>query len=186
MLQNIKNYRIGGAPGAEFAIFGYGWWYLGGLEQHLPDVLVRRVEELSQRLVLCRVELPQIECPSLTREDPAEEHDLDHVDELDFLAHHVFDACLESGQLYRGTPRQALLFPGGEPRGDSRSKFGGRHPVGVARLGDVEPPRLSPLYCIHIGALEPCDIRHLAHHGASALCLLADHHVRIHVEGLQP
>ena len=108
------------------------------------DIFVRRVEELSQRLVLSRVELPQIEFPTLTREDPAEEHDLDHVDELDFLAHHVSDACLESGQLYRGTPGHALLFPGGEPHGDSGSKFGGRHPVGVARLGDVEPPRLPP------------------------------------------
>ena len=105
---------------------------------------VCRVEELSQRLVLGWVELPQIEYPLLTRENPAEEHDLDHVDELDFLAHHVLDAGLESGQLYRGTPGQALLFPRGEPRGDSGSKFGGRHPVGVARLGDVEPPRLPP------------------------------------------
>ena len=108
---------------AESAILGKGRRYLGAFKQHLPNVLVHRVEELSQRLVLGRVELPQIECPSLTRENPAEEHDLDHVDELDFLAHHVFDARLESGQLYRGTPGQALLFPGGEPHGDSGSKF---------------------------------------------------------------
>ena len=94
---------------------------------------MRRVEEPLQRQVLGRVELPQMECPSLTWEDPAEEHDLDHVDELDFLAHHVFVACLEFGQLYQGTPGQALLFPGGEPHGDSGSKFGGRHPVGVVR-----------------------------------------------------
>ena len=99
------------------------------------------------------------------------EFDLDHVDELDFLAHHVLDAGLESGQLYRRAPGQALLFPGSEPRGDSRSKFGGRHLVGVARLGDVEPPRLPPLYGLHEGSLEPCDIGHLAHHGASALRL---------------
>ena len=86
---------------AESAILGKGRRYLGGLEQHLLDVFVRRVEELSQCLVLGRVELPQIECPSLTREDPAEEHDLDHVDKLDFLAYHVFDAVPESGQLHR-------------------------------------------------------------------------------------
>ena len=85
---------------AESAIFGSGCGSLGALEQHLPDDLVHRVEELSQRLVLGRVELPQIECPSLTWEDPSEEHDLDHVDKLDFLAHHVFDAFLESGQLH--------------------------------------------------------------------------------------
>ena len=64
-------------------------------------VLARRVKELSQRLVLGRVELPQIEYSSLTWEDPAEEHDLYHVDKLDFLAHHVSDAFLESGQLHR-------------------------------------------------------------------------------------
>ena len=147
---------------------------------------MHRVIELSQRLVLGRVELPQIECPSLTWVDPAEEHDLDHVDELDFLARNVPDTGLESGQLYRGTPGQALLFPGGEPCGDSGSEFGGRHPAGVARLGDVEPPRLPPLYGLHIGAFKPGDIRHLAHHDASALRLLADHHLRFDIEGLQP
>ena len=86
---------------AESAILGKGRRYLGGLEQHLPDVLVRHVEELSQRPVLSRVELPHIEGPSLTREDPAEEHDLDHVDKLDFLAYHIFNTVLESGQLHR-------------------------------------------------------------------------------------
>ena len=55
-------------------------------------------------------ELPHIKCPSLAWKDSADEHDLDHVDELDFLAHHVLDVGLESGQLYRGTPGQALLF----------------------------------------------------------------------------
>ena len=82
---------------AESAILSKGRRYLGALEQHLPDVLVRRVEKLSLRLVLGRVELPQIEYPSLTREDPTDEHDLDYVDELDFLAHRVLDAGLESG-----------------------------------------------------------------------------------------
>ena len=168
---------------AESVVLGKGRRYLGALEQHLPDVLVRRAIELSQRLVLGRVELPQVECPLLTRENPAEEHDLDHVDELYFLAHHVLDAGLESGQLYRGTPGQALLFPGGEPCADSGSEFGGRHLVGVMRLGDVEPPRLPPLYGLHIGAFKPGDIRHLAHHGASALRLLSDHHLRFDIQG---
>ena len=70
---------------AESAVLGEGRRYLDALEQHPPDVLVHRVLELSQRLVLLRVELPQIECPSLARENPAEEHDLDHVDSLIFL-----------------------------------------------------------------------------------------------------
>ena len=65
---------------------------------------MRRVIELSQRLVPGRVKLPQIECPSLARKDPAEEHNLDHIDKLDFSARHVLDAGLESGQLYRRTP----------------------------------------------------------------------------------
>ena len=100
----MKTYRIGMVLCAESAVLGKGMSYLGALEQHPPNVLVHHVVELSQRLVLGRVELPQIECPSLTQETPAEEHDLDHVDELDFLAHHVPDAGLESGQLYRRTP----------------------------------------------------------------------------------
>ena len=140
---------------------------LGALEQHPPDVLMHRVIELSQHLVLGQVEHQQNKCSSLARKDPAEEHDLDHVDELNFLVHHVSDAGLQSGQLYQRTPGKALPFPGGEPHGDSGSKFGGRHPVGVARLGDLEPPRLPPLYGIHVGALEPGEIRHLAHTGGA-------------------
>ena len=84
---------------AESAVLSKGRRYLGALEQHPADILVRCVIEPSQRLVLGRVELPHIECPSLTRKDPAEEHDLDHVDKLDFLAYHIFDTVLESGQL---------------------------------------------------------------------------------------
>ena len=85
---------------AESTVLGKGRRYLGALGQHLPYILVCHVEELSQRQVLGQVELPQIEYPSLTREDPAEEHDLDHIHKLDFLAHHVFDALLESSQLH--------------------------------------------------------------------------------------
>ena len=59
------------------------------------------VEEPGQSLVLGRVELPQAESPSLARENPAEEHDLDYVDKLKFLACHVPDTLLESVQLHR-------------------------------------------------------------------------------------
>ena len=55
------------------------------LEQHLPGIFVRSVEEPAQGLVLCQIKLPQIEGPLLAREDPADEHDLDYVDELEFL-----------------------------------------------------------------------------------------------------
>ncbi len=86
---------------AESAVLGEGGRNLGALEQHPPDVLVRHVIELSQRLVLGRVELPRIKGPLLTREDLAEEHDLDYVDKLKFLACHVPDTFLESVQLHR-------------------------------------------------------------------------------------
>ena len=49
------------------AILGERRRYLGALEQHPLDVLVHRVVELSQHLVLGRVELPQNKCPSLAR-----------------------------------------------------------------------------------------------------------------------
>ena len=93
---------------------------------------MRHAVELLKRLVFGRDKLPQIKSPSLARKNPTDEHDLDHVDKLDFLVLHILDAVLESGQLCRFAPGQALLFPGGEPHGDSGSEFGGRRPVGVA------------------------------------------------------
>ena len=140
---------------AESAILGSGCGGLGALEKHLPGIFVRHVEEPAQSSVLHRVELPQVESPLLAREDPADEHDLDYVHKLELLVHQVLDAGLKSGQLFRITPRQARLFPGGEPCGDARSEFGGRCLFRVTRLGDVEPPRLPPLYGLHKGALEP-------------------------------
>ena len=74
---------------------------LGALEQHPLDVLVRRVEELAQSLVLGRVELPQVKIPLLTWEDSADEHNLDYVDKLELLACHTPDTFLESIQLHR-------------------------------------------------------------------------------------
>lgn len=79
---------------AESAILGSGCGSLGALEKHLPGIFVRRVEEPSQSSVLRRVELPQIEGPLLTREDPADEHNLDYVDKLELLVHQGLDACL--------------------------------------------------------------------------------------------
>ena len=136
--------------------------------------------------MLRRVELPQVEGPSLTREDQADEHNLDYVDKLELLVHQLLDAGLESGQLLRIAPNPAALFLGGEPCGDAGSEFGGRCPFGITRLGDVEPPRLPPLDGLHEGPFEPDDIGHLAQHGASALRLSALHHLRLDVEGLEP
>ena len=72
---------------AESAIFGSGRGSLGALEQHLPDIFVHSVEEPAQSLVLHRIELPHIEAPSLARENPVDEHDLDYVDKLELLVH---------------------------------------------------------------------------------------------------
>ena len=105
--------------------------------------------------MLRRVELPQIEGPSLTREDQADEHNLDYVDKFELLVRQGLDACLESGHLSFFTPRQARLLLGGEPRRGAGSKLRGCDPFGVARLGDVKPPRLPPLQGLHEGALEP-------------------------------
>ena len=171
---------------AESAIFGSGCENLGALEQHPPGVFVCSVEESAQGWVLCRMKLPQIESPLLAREDPADEHDLDHVDELGLLVHKVLDAGLEFGQLLRITPCQALLFLGGEPCGDTIFEFGGRCPFWVTRLGHIEPPRLPPFDGFHEGALEPCDVGHLAHHSASALRLAAAHYLRLDIKSLQP
>ena len=89
---------------AESAILGNARRYLDGIEQHIPNIFVHRVEELSQRLVFDRVELPYIVSPSLTRKDPTGEHDLDHVDKLDLFGYHVFKTILESGQFCQRTP----------------------------------------------------------------------------------
>ena len=100
----------------ESAILGSRCGGLGTLEKHLPGIFVRRVEKPAQSSMLRRVELPQIEGPLLTREDPADEHDLDYVDKLELLVHQGLDACLQSSHLSFAAPRQARLFPGCEPR----------------------------------------------------------------------
>ena len=145
----------------EPTVLGCGRRYFGGLEQRLPRVFVLHAVEPLKRLVFGRSELPQIECPPLARQNLMNEHDLDHVDKLDVLVLHIIDAVLESGQLRKFTLGQALLFLGGEPHGDSRSEFGGRRPVGVARLGGIETPRLPPLHGFCKGVVKPGDVMHL-------------------------
>ena len=90
--------------------------------------------------MLRRIKLPHVEAPSLARENPADEHDLDYVDKLEILVHQLLDTGLESDQLLRIPPDPATLFPGGEPCRDAGSEFGGRCPIRVTRLGDIEPP----------------------------------------------
>ena len=80
-------YLASRTPRAESAIFGSGCGSLDALKQHPPGLFIRSVEEPAQSLVLCRIELPQIESPLLARENPADEHDLDYVDKLELLVH---------------------------------------------------------------------------------------------------
>ena len=89
---------------AKPAIFGCGCGSFNALEQHPPGSFVRRVKELAQGLVLCRIKLPQIEGPLLAGENPADEHDLDHIDKLELLVHQGLETGLESGQLFQTTP----------------------------------------------------------------------------------
>ena len=83
-------------------------------------------------------------------------------------------------------PDPAALFPGGEPCRDAGSEFGGHRPIRVTRLGDVEPPRLPPLNGFHESTLQPHNMGHPAHHGASALRFVALHNLRLDTEGLEP
>ena len=89
---------------AESAIFGSGCGSFDALEQHPPGIFVRSLEEPAQGPVLCRIKLPQIEGPLLAGENPADEHDLDHVDKLKLLVHQGLETGLEFGQLFRTTP----------------------------------------------------------------------------------
>ena len=59
-------------------------------------------------------------------------------------------------------------------------------PIQVTRLGDIEPPRLPPFDGLYEGALEPCNVGYLAHHGTSALHLADAHDLRLDAEDLQP
>ena len=97
--------HLGRVPcGVEPTVLGYERRYFGGLEQRLPRVLVLHAVEPMERPEFGRDELPRIECPPLARQNPANEHDLDHVDKLDVLVLHALDAVYESGQLYRFSP----------------------------------------------------------------------------------
>ena len=89
---------------AESVIFGSGCGILGALKQHLPGIFVHSVEEPAQGLVLCRIELPQVEIPLLARENPVDEYDRDYVDKLELLVHQGLEIGLESGQLLQIAP----------------------------------------------------------------------------------
>ena len=99
-MKGKTTYHTGVALRAESVILSNGGRDRGTLEQHPPGIFMSRVEEPVQSSVLRRIELPQGELPLLAREYPADEHNLDYVDELELLVHHVLNTCLESGQLF--------------------------------------------------------------------------------------
>ena len=103
-IEDNKAYLAGRALGAESAFFRRGCGGFSALEQHPPGSFVRRVEEPAQGPVLCRIELPQIEGPLLAKENPADEHDLDHIGKPKLLVHQGLERGLESCQLLRTTP----------------------------------------------------------------------------------
>ena len=76
---------------AESAILSNGGRYRGALEQHPPGIFMSRVKEPVQSSVLRRIELPQGKLPLLAQEYPANEHNLDYVDKLELLIHHVLN-----------------------------------------------------------------------------------------------
>ena len=99
-MKGKTTYRTGVALRAESVILSNGGRDRDALEQHPPGIFMSRVEEPVQSSVLRQIELPQGELPLLAREYPADEHNLDYVDELELLVHHVLNTCLESGQLF--------------------------------------------------------------------------------------
>ena len=103
-IEDNKAYLAGRALGAESTVFRHGRGGFSALEQHPPGIFVRRVEEPAQGSVLCRIELPQIKGPLLAGENPADEHDLDHIDKPKLLVHQGLETGLESCQLLRTTP----------------------------------------------------------------------------------
>ena len=114
----------------ESAILGSGCGGLGALEKHLPGIFIRRVEEPAQTSVPRQVELPQVESPLLTREDPADEHNLDYVNKFELPVHQGLDACLESGQLsflphYRPVSFQEASRVGGPDRNSGAATHSG-------------------------------------------------------------
>ena len=76
---------------AESAILSNGGRDRGALEQHPLGIFVCRVEGPVRSSVLRQIELPQGKLPLLAREYPANEHNLDYVDKLDLLIHHVLN-----------------------------------------------------------------------------------------------
>ena len=93
---------------------------------------------------------------------------------------------MDHRQLIGRGPVQALLGPGREPQGGFESKFGSSGALFAARLSDVEPLLLPPFDGLHEGTFGPWDVGQLAHHSASALCMLTAHHFRLYIEDLQP
>src|SRR4051812_14999945 len=108
-----------------------------------------------QGLMLLRIEIPQRATSALAWENQANQHHLDHIDELDVLGYHALDARLQCYQLIGRTPVRTLLDPGGESHGGTGAEFGSRGPGGATGFCDLEPLSLSLLHCLHESTFRP-------------------------------
>ena len=63
----------------------HGRWLLVALKEQLPCAFVSSLEEPHQSLILLWVELPQRTALVLTWKDLANQHHLDHINELDLF-----------------------------------------------------------------------------------------------------
>ena len=66
------------------------------------------------------------------------------------------------------------------------SECGRGCPLGVAGLGDIEPPLLPQIGRFGEGSFQPNDASKLAYCSTAALGLLPLYHLRLHIEGLEP
>ena len=64
------------------------------LEKQLPHYVMRNTEEVLEGPWSFRIKLPHTERPSLARQNPADQHYLNHVDKTDVLLKEAPDAAL--------------------------------------------------------------------------------------------
>ena len=89
---------------------------------------------------------------------------------------------MEHRQFVGRRPIQALLGPGRKPQRGSESELWSSGPFRAARLSDVKPLLLPLLDRIIESTYWPCNVGHLAYHGASALSVLAAHYLGLHIK----
>src|SRR5215216_3603908 len=164
-VRELHTYLSGRILAVEADVFGLLWPCFLGLEEQLPDLVVRCAKEVLQGPRTFRIKLPHVEGPELAVEDSAEEHHLNHVSETGVLAYHVCDALLQHQHFRSRSPVQTLVGPRREPHRGPRSELSSGHPPSAVGFGDVEPLLLPHLDGLHEGPFRPSGVGELAHHG---------------------